>query len=210
MSLRIVVAQSHPILLEGLKTMLPAAEALQVVPAATLQETLEAVERFSPQLILLGSWFPDGDALLGLQRIRTQFPQVPVIVHTPFDQPSWLARAVALGAVGCLSNELSREELVAAVTAAARGESLWRREQLRRVTSGLTQGLIDNEPDVHLTARESDVLVELCKGSTNRQIAELLGISYETVKEHVQHLLHKVGVEDRTQAAVWAVRRGLV
>jgi DNA-binding NarL/FixJ family response regulator len=104
----------------------------------------------------------------------------------------------------------SREQLVEAVQTVARGETLWTREELKRVGGALADPRGPAVIDVPLTKRESEVLKQLAFGLTNKEIAQTLGISYETVKEHVQHVLKKLGVADRTQAAVWAVRNDLV
>ena len=96
------------------------------------------------------------------------------------------------------------------VVAVARGEDVWRRDELRRVTGALATPRLNADVEVPLTQRESQVLRHLASGLTNKEIAAALNISYETVKEHVQHVLRKIGVSDRTQAAVWAVRKGLV
>jgi DNA-binding NarL/FixJ family response regulator len=109
-----------------------------------------------------------------------------------------------------LSKGSSRDELVRAIKTAASGETIWSREELRRVTGALAAPRNGSEQEVSLTKRESEVLKQLAFGLTNKEIAQSLGISYETVKEHVQHILRKIGVSDRTQAAVWAVRRNLV
>ena len=102
-----------------------------------------------------------------------------------------------------------RSEIVAAVKTAAKGESIWSQEQLRRLTGGLIshRGAAIDTP---LTKRESEVMKQIALGLSNKEIALALGISYETVKEHVQHTLRKLGVSDRTQAAVWAVRNKLI
>ena len=127
-----------------------------------------------------------------------------------FDNPTYVARAVALGASGYLSKSLDREEIIEAIMGAHRGGNSWTREALRRVAGALATPRIAADVDVPLTHRESEVLVQLAQGLTNKEIALALGISYETVKEHVQHILRKIGVSDRTQAAVWAVRQGIV
>jgi DNA-binding NarL/FixJ family response regulator len=104
----------------------------------------------------------------------------------------------------------SREELLKAIRSAAAGENSWTRDELRRVTGALATPRLNADVEVPLTQRESEVLRQLALGLTNKEIALALHISYETVKEHVQHILRKIGVSDRTQAAVWAVRKGLV
>jgi DNA-binding NarL/FixJ family response regulator len=100
--------------------------------------------------------------------------------------------------------------LVDAVVKAAAGDNTWTRDNLRRVTGALATPRLNIDSEVPLTRRESEVLKLLASGATNKEIARGLNISYETVKEHVQHILRKIGVSDRTQAAVWAVRKGLL
>jgi DNA-binding NarL/FixJ family response regulator len=124
-----------------------------------------------------------------------------------YENPTYIARAVALGALGCVLKTASSKEILAAVKAVAKGDNIWTPELLRRVSGSL---LTSGKADVPLTKREGEVLKQLALGLTNKEIAHALGISYETVKEHVQHILRKLGVSDRTQAAVWAVRKNLV
>jgi DNA-binding NarL/FixJ family response regulator len=124
--------------------------------------------------------------------------------------PAELAQAHRFGAGGLLLKDFSKERLVAAIERVADGGQIWSREEIRRVTGVLTSNRLAASADVPLTRREADVLRCIASGQTNRQIAGELGISCETVKEHVQHVIRKIGVSDRTQAAVWAVRNGLV
>ncbi len=121
-----------------------------------------------------------------------------------------MARAVALGAAGYLTKDVSREKLMDTLRAASTGGSAFTRDELRRVSGALATPRLATDIDVPLTQRESEVLRQMSLGLTNKEIAKALDISYETVKEHVQHILRKIGVTDRTQAAVWAVRKGLV
>jgi DNA-binding NarL/FixJ family response regulator len=131
-------------------------------------------------------------------------------MFSSYDNPTYIARAVALGAAGYLVKNASREEIIAGIRRAANGESLWSREGLRRISGALATPRAPAELDAPLTKRESEVLKQLALGLSNKEIAQALDISYETVKEHVQHILRKLAVADRTQAAVWAVRKGLV
>jgi DNA-binding NarL/FixJ family response regulator len=153
---------------------------------------------------------PDGDGLSCLARIKTEDPDLPVLMFSTHDNPTYVARAVALGAAGFLLKRCSREQIIEAIHIAAQGEQVWTREELRRVTGALSTPRLPVDVEVPLTKRENEVLKQLAFGLTNKEIAQSLGISYETVKEHVQHILRKIGVSDRTQAAVWAVRKGLV
>ena len=153
---------------------------------------------------------PDGDGLTALGRIKLDKPDMPVLILSTFDNPTYVARAVALGASGYVLKGCTRDQLLAAIRSAATGESAWTREELRRVTGALATPRLTADVEVPLTQRESEVLRQLAYGLTNKEIAQTLHISYETVKEHVQHILRKIGVTDRTQAAVWAVRKELV
>jgi DNA-binding NarL/FixJ family response regulator len=159
---------------------------------------------------LLGVRMPDGDGLNTLGRIKLDLPEQPVLMFSTLDNPSHAARAVALDANGFLHTTATREELVEAIRTAAAGKNTWTREGLRRVSGSLATPRHSGDIEVSLTNREFDVLKHICDGSTNKEIALELGISYETVKEHVQHVLRKLRLGDRTQAAVWAVRKGLV
>ena len=143
--------------------------------------------------------------------LASAYPRVlPILILSTFDNPTYVARAVALGASGYLLKGCSRDELIAGIRTAASGESAWTRDELRRVTGALATPRLTADVEVPLTQRESEVLRQLAYGLTNKEIANTLHISYETVKEHVQHILRKIGVSDRTQAAVWAVRKELV
>jgi DNA-binding NarL/FixJ family response regulator len=134
---------------------------------------------------------------------------MPVVMTACHHQPLDLARAHSLGARGFLLKDFGPERLADTIRRVADGGDTWSREEVRRVTGVLTAAQPEGEVDSPLTRRESEVLEHVVRGLTNRKIADELGISYETVKEHVQHIIHKLGVNDRTQAAIWAVRNGL-
>jgi DNA-binding NarL/FixJ family response regulator len=150
------------------------------------------------------------DGLECLSRLKIETANTPVLMYSGYDNPTYVARSQALGAAGYVLKSVSRDQLIEAVLSAARGEILWSRDDLKSVggAAGGRRGAA--ESDVPLTKRENEVLKQLAFGLTNKEIAQTLGISYETVKEHVQHVLKKLGVADRTQAAVWAVRNDLV
>jgi DNA-binding NarL/FixJ family response regulator len=177
---------------------------------ATGKEALEAATEGQLNLVLLDVRMPDGDGLNVLGRLKLDHPDLAVLMLSTYDNPTYVARAVALGAAGYVLKDAPRDVLLDAVRRAAAGENIWTREELRRVTGALATPRLAANVEVPLTQRESEVLRQLALGLTNKEIAQALHISYETVKEHVQHILRKVGVTDRTQAAVWAVRKGLV
>jgi DNA-binding NarL/FixJ family response regulator len=153
---------------------------------------------------------PEANGLSCLARIKLDVPQTIVLMLSEVDNPTHMARAVALGAAGYLSKGASPKQIIDAVRVAASGDSIWSQEQLRRVSGALAAPRSEKDAEIPLTKRESEVLKQIALGLTNKEIGMALNISYETVKEHVQHILQKLEVGDRTQAAVWAVRNNLV
>ena len=212
MAIRVLIADDHEVVRVGLRSMLQVADVEVVAEAGTGAETLVAVEQHSASLdlVLLDVRLPDGDGLKILSSLKDTHPDLPVLMISTFDNATYMARSVALGASGYLLKDIDQPVLLERIRKAATGDTVWRREELRRVTGALATPRMPVDVEVTLTQRESEVLHQLAHGLTNKQIAEVLGISYETVKEHVQHILRKIGVSDRTQAAVWAVRQGLV
>jgi len=209
MSVRLLVADPHLVVRAGLRSYLAGTEIKIVAEAANGDEAIELLLQHDPDVVLLAVDGFDKNGLVTLAQMKQTRPAIPVLMLACYDYPSYLAHAHRTGASGFLRKDCSRARLLGTIRAAAADEKAWTREEIRRVTGVLTTSRLDADVDVPLTQRESEVLHHLTSGLTNRKIAELLGISYETVKEHVQHILRKIGVEDRTQAAVWAVRKGL-
>lgn len=194
----------------GIRVLLENSGLDVVAEAESTAEVLERIGTVNPDVILLDIRMPGGDGLNCLGRVKLDYPDMPIVLYSAYDNPTYIARAVALGAAGYVLKNASRERLIEALTTAVKGQSAFTKEELRRVTGALATPRLNQDIEVPLTQRESEVLRQMALGLTNKEIAKLLGISYETVKEHVQHILRKVGVSDRTQAAVWAVRRNLV
>ncbi len=208
--IKLLIADDHEVVRSGLKSLLGGTEIKVVAEVASGAEAVKYALESDPDVVLLDIRMPDGDGLTALGRIKLDKPEMPILILSTFDNPTYVARAVALGANGYLLKGCTREELLAAIRTAAAGESAWTRDELRRVTGALATPRLTADVEVPLTQRESEVLRQLAYGLTNKEIAQTLHISYETVKEHVQHILRKIGVSDRTQAAVWAVRKELV
>jgi len=210
MAITMVVADDHEVVRAGLKSLLHDTDIKIVAETDNGNAALKLTLKHKPDLTLLDVRMPDCDGLNCLARIKLDAPNIPVVMFSSYDNPTYVARAVALGAAGYLSKTASRKEILEAIRTAARGETIWTRDELRRVTGALATPRVGANVEVPLTKRENEVLKQLAFGLTNKEIAQALGISYETVKEHVQHILRKIGVSDRTQAAVWAVRKELV
>jgi DNA-binding NarL/FixJ family response regulator len=202
MSIRLLIADDHEVVRSGLAHLVSGTDIQIVASAASGDEAVRLTLKHNPDVVLLDIRMSDGDGLAALAKIKAERPKISVLIMSTYDNPTYVARAVALGASGYL--------LKGCVRKAAQGESAWTREELRRVSGALATPRMAADVEVPLTQRESEVLRQLAFGLTNKEIAQALNISYETVKEHVQHILRKIGVSDRTQAAVWAVRKGLV
>ncbi len=210
MTIKLLIADDHEVVRSGLKSLVSETDISVVAEAATGETALRMAIKHDLDVALLDVRMPDGDGLRVLSKIKDEKPDLPIVMLSTYDNPTYIARSVALGAHGFLLKGVSREELIDAIQRVAKGEMIWRREELRRVTGALATPRMPVGVEVPLTQRESEVLHQLAHGLTNKEIAQALNISYETVKEHVQHILRKIGVTDRTQAAVWAVRNGLV
>ncbi len=210
MTIKLLIADDHEVVRLGIKSLLVNTDITVVAEASDGEAAVAAVRKSQPDVVLLDIRMPEMDGLTALSRLRMEHPTLKIIMLSTYDNPTYVARAVALGANGYLLKATSRDELIGAIRKAAGGEDAWTRDELRRVTGALATPRMSAEVEVPLTQRESEVLRQLAHGLTNKEIGQALGISYETVKEHVQHILRKIGVNDRTQAAVWAVRKNLV
>jgi len=210
MSKKLLVVDDHEIVRMGLRLMLEDTDFVVADEAASAAEAFAAIERSVPDVVLMDIRMEGGDGLNSLGRLKLDYPDLPILLFSAYDNPTYIARAVALGAAGYVLKSAPRSRLLDALQVAASGESAWTRDELRRVTGALATPRLSQDIEVPLTQRESEVLRQMALGLTNKEIARMLGISYETVKEHVQHILRKIGVSDRTQAAVWAVRKNLL
>jgi DNA-binding NarL/FixJ family response regulator len=210
MAVRLLIVEDQPVVRSGLASLLQGTEIAVVDTATTAADAIHKANTVRADVVLLDVRLGEGDGLAALARIKAERPGQAVLVYTGYDNPGFAARAVALGAAGYVLKGAAKDELVSAIRRAAAGETIWTREELRRVTSALAAPRTTYDLDVPLTRREMEVLTHIVEGHTNKRIADDLKISYETVKEHVQHVLKKIGVTDRTQAAVWAIRSGLL
>jgi DNA-binding NarL/FixJ family response regulator len=210
MSIKLLIADDHEVVRCGLRSVLAGGDIEIIGEATTGEQAIQMALEKRPDVLLLDIRMPAGDGLNVLGRLKLEAPAIAVLIFSTYDNPTYVARAVALGAAGYVLKGTDRAGLIEAIRKASVGESAWTRDELRRVTGALATPRLNADVEVPLTQRESEVLRQLALGLTNKEIAQALHISYETVKEHVQHILRKVGVSDRTQAAVWAVRKGLV
>ena len=210
MTVKLLIADDHEVIRKGLAILLAGSDMEIVAEAANGTETVKMAEEHNPDVILLDIRMPDGDGLATLEKLRTKVPDSAVAMLSTYDNPTYVARSVALGASDYVLKGSSREDLITTLEAAAAGESPSRAGELRRVATAMKLRQVIDDDEVPLTQRETQVLRHVALGLSNKEIGRSLEISVETVKEHVQNILRKIAVSDRTQAAVWAVRRGLV
>jgi DNA-binding NarL/FixJ family response regulator len=210
MSIRVLVADDHEVVRKGLKSLVRGTDIKIVGEARTGEETLRLARTLNSHVVVLDVQMPDKDGIWTLAKLKADRPNLPVLMFSAFDNPAYVARAVATGANGYIIKSATRDELIQAVRAAAAGENTWTREVLRRVAGALATPRQAADVEVSLTQRENEVLKLLAQGATNNEIARSLGIGFETVKDHVQNIFRKIGATDRTQAAIWAVRKGLI
>jgi len=210
MSINLLIVDDHPVVRTGLACLLEGTDIKIIAEAGSGNEAIKQAEKHHPDVILLDVRMPDGDGLAVLDKLRQKAPKSRVVMLSMYDNPTYVARAVALGACDYVLKGSPRESLIDVITAAAKDESPSPAGALRRIARLMRIRQVIDDDDVPLTQRETQVLRHIALGLSNKEIARSLEISVETVKEHVQNLMRKIDVRDRTQAAVWALRKGLV
>lgn len=208
---RVLLVDDHAIWRGGVRSMLEDTEFLVVGEASSGREALEAAREARPHLILLDIRMVGGDGLDALQALKQEHPLTAIVMLTTYDNPTYMARAVAGGAAGYLLKGMEQDEVLSALRAVSNGEMLLSARDLVRSLRGVSESAAGSRDlIVPLTDREQEVLRLLATGLPNREIAAILFIAESTVKSHVEHILNKLGVSDRVQAAVWAARQGIV
>ena len=203
-----LVVDDHEVVREGLRAFLELQDGIEVAGEATDgEEAIAVAERLDPDVVLMDLVMPKLDGLGAMRELRARVPRARVIVLTSFLDDDKLLPALRAGAAGYLLKNAPPPELARAVRAAHAGEALLDPVVAARLVETLAG---DGDPLDRLTPREREVLELIGRGFPNKRIARRLEVSEKTVKTHVGHVLAKLGVTDRTQAAVVAVRAGLV
>ncbi len=210
---RLVIADDHDLARAGLRTMLSGERGLEVVgEASNGREALALCRRLKPHLVLMDVRMPEMDGLTATRAIKRECPGTSVVIVTMHENPDYLFEAIKAGAAGYILKDATRQEVIIAVRKVLQGESLME----PKLASQLLRRLAEESkprPDAsaeRLTRREIEVLRLLAQGKTNREIAQALVVSTGTVKVHVEHIIAKLGVSDRTQAAVRGIELGLI
>ena len=213
--IRVLIADDHPALRLGLRSMLAADDIEVVGEAATGAEAVTLTQQLQPDIVLMDIRMPDMDGLAAMAALKRNCSGSAVIVLTTYNNMQYLVRSVICGAAGYFLKGISREELLTAIRAVRAGQSLLKVHHLNAVVERVLREDAKTAPaaatkTAGLSAREREVLGLIVQGLTNKQIADVLCVSRATIKTHVEKLIGKLGVSDRTQAAVWAVRSGIV
>jgi NarL family two-component system response regulator LiaR len=210
-AIRVLIVDDHAVVREGLRSFLDLQDGIEVVgEAGDGAEAVDEAERLRPDVVLMDLVMPNVDGVEAMRRLRERVPATRVIVLTSFLDEERLLPAIRAGAAGYLLKNAQPQELARAIRAAHDGEALIDPAVAARLVDAIAG---EGEPDARydqLTRREREVLELIGRGLSNKRIAQELGAAEKTVKNHVSHVLAKLGVADRTQAAMYAVREGLV
>jgi len=208
-TIHVLVVDDHAIVRQGLASVFKDSGVRIVGEAEDADEAVRLARKLQPDVVLLDVRLNSVDGIDAIRTIHAAAPNTRVVVLSAFDSNTYIARAISAGAHDYQMKTASRQELIDAVTHAAQGTPPSRSGEFRRMATSMLNKTVPEDIEVPLTPRETQVLRLVALGLSNQEIADPLSISIETVKEHVQNLLRKLSVGDRTQAAVWAIRHGL-
>jgi DNA-binding NarL/FixJ family response regulator len=201
--IRVFCVDDHPLLREGIITLINNQPDMQVVgEASTGQKAIEGFREHQPDIALMDIRLPDMSGIDVMIAIRKEFPEARIIMLTTSEGDVEIQRALEAGASGYMLKSMPPKEVVEAVRQVHRGK--------KRIPPEIAAHLAEHYSDEAITAREIEVLQHIAGGNRNRDIAEKLFISEETVKVHIKHIMEKLGASDRTQAVAIALKRGII
>ena len=212
MTYQVLAIDDHEVARSGLTHLLESAQVRVSHSTGDMDEVLSFLQHQQCDAVLLDIRMPDFNGLEALDKLRLLYPDLPILILSSYDNPTYIARAAALGASDYLFKMAGRREIIEAIVLSVENKGPLPESRFARICEKM-----QNEVDLAaiackwpLTSRESQVLLHISLGLSNKEIAKSLLISVETVKEHVQNILRKMEATDRTDAAVKAVRQGFV
>lgn len=211
--IRVMITDDHLIVREGLRLILETADDIEVVGEATDgADCLRLAPTLKPDVILMDLQMPHMDGITAIEHLRKDFPEIAIVILTTYNEDDLMIRGLQAGARGYLLKDSSRENLLDAIHAAARGETLLKPEILARVLApqSTPKPASSNQTESTLTERELEVLLSASRGERNKEIAYKLGITERTVKAHLQSIYQKFGVDSRAAAVAVAAQKGLL
>ena len=208
--IRVLIADDHHVVRRGLLFFLKTQKDIEVVgEAKNGYEAIEQVEILQPDIVLMDLVMPELDGIQATEQIKKKWPNIHVLMLTSFSDKDHVLPALNAGAAGYQLKDIEPDELVESIRTIMRGEQPIHPE----ATTSIEKSRLEEENLPHrlnpLTPREQDVLAELTKGKSNREIASSLYVTEKTVKTHISNIFTKLNVQDRTQAALYAVKHGL-
>lgn len=209
--IRVLIADDHPIVREGLEMVINSQPNLALVgQAANGKEVLSLFKELQPDVIVMDLKMPQGNGLDAVEQIRKSGSQTPILVLTSFPDDEMLISAIQLGANGIMLKESESEQLVKAIFDVANGQSSLHPLVAGKLMENIRRSGIQEQQAPVLTDRERDVMRCLAQGLSNQEIALKLSISTRTVTTHVRNILDKLNLNNRTQAALYAIDKGLI
>ena len=201
--IRVFSVDDHPLLREGIAAVINNEPDMEIVAqAASGREAIQIFRELRPEVTLMDLRLPDISGIDAVIAIRSEFPDARIVMLTTFEGDVEIQRALAAGARGYILKNMPPKELAEAVRQVHAGK--------KRIPAAVAAHLAEHLSDEALTERERDVLQHVAGGNRNRDIADRLFISEETVKVHIKHIMEKLGASDRTEAVTIAVRRGII
>ena len=207
-SISLLVAHPYLLIRVGLREMLAGSSVKIVGEASDAPSTLTLAKKHKPAVVLLDAAIPGGDAFELVTKLTKALSATRFVLISALDNPTYMARARAVGAANCLLLNVTKKELVTAIENAAAGKPVSGSAPFATITVSMKPRAAQAARDSGLTPRESQVLSHIAHGLSNIEIAQSLEINAEAIKGHVKNVLRKLAVSDRTQAAVWAVKAG--
>jgi DNA-binding NarL/FixJ family response regulator len=213
--INVMLVDDHEVVLEGLIRILEKQGGIKIVTVArSAEEALEKIVRFPVDVIIVDIQLPGMNGIELIRSVKSAYPEIEAITLTVYDDEQLAKQAIKAGAIGYVIKDAAKDELVKAVRAAAKGESLISTSVARKLIEEMTEPSArkkkKEEGLEELSQREVDVIKLMTRGYSNRQIADILFISEHTVKVHIRNIFRKIGVADRTNAVLWALERGVV